>query len=268
LEIQVLKKQSKKNRCIIYKLQKYIEKPIVKIIIVPLLIGVISSVAATIIVNHSIRVNEEARFDKQRIDSLNNLSVGINKKWVDDKFGEPKYVRTVNGFALCAYVTDDYMLQVAFDEDDSLEGYLITIINEKFKFMPNTPRLFMGFNKAVGEFSYADFSQDDAYDEALGSMAANGRRMYYEEYWGGAPGGYYYYYIASMDYGANFPCELTSRTNEADNYHGSVAITDRKQCYPNSIGVATRDSGKFDMKNTLLTIGWFDSLNMIYKRIY
>lgn len=234
------------------------------------LTGIIFAIVASLLTANIIDRKEQQRTINRQLDSLSSVYIGCSKQWVDETFGYPQFIGQKEDYLLCAYVSDYFILQVAFDPTQSAQAYLITSLNNSKKVTlqinDSTLRTANGFT--LGDLSYYDFPGNP---ESVYGFVSNGnaRAFYSESYYFMSWGNYYNYHIASFDYGktgkntqsfiSSFIFTGRDPVDDEVIYSkncGLQIINDRKNNYPNSYGVSTQD---VDMTELLFSYDWFNS---------
>lgn len=231
--------------------------------------GIVFAVIASLLTTSIIgKMESQSKIDEQ-LNNISNIYIGCNKQWADEKFGAPHFSGKQNEYTLCAYVTDFFVVQIAFDDAQSAKAYLITALdnNKNIHIKINDKTINAENSYILGEFSYYDFPGRPEY---VGGGVSNGnaRAVYYEKYYFNGGGNYYNYYIGFLDYGkaksaleenvSQFDMTSGDIDDEvsADQNHGIQIITDRHNCYPNTYGVST---GNVDVTYLLFSYSWFNS---------
>lgn len=238
-------------------------------ILMALITGVVFAVIATLLSTWIMNRAEKKRRIDEQLDNLSKVYIGCNKQWADEKFGVPQFSGTYEDYTLCAYVSDYYVLQMAFDEGMAARSYLITALHnsENVHITIRDMTLNNHINITLGETSYYDFPGSP---QSVRGFVSNGnaRAGYYEHYYLCGFGNYYNYYIASLDYGElngslqEFLREFGMPSGDIDDEvlaekNGGVQIiTDRRKSCANSYGVSESNTTIMDM---LLSYHWFNS---------
>lgn len=237
--------------------------------------GIVFAIVAALLTANIIERKEHRRAINAQLNNLSNVYIGCSKQWADEVFGYPQFVGQKDDYLLTAYITDYFVLQIAYDQSQAAKAYIITSLDntDKIDIQLTDSTLYgnslISNSFILGELSYYDFPGTP---EHIGGFVSNGnaRAFYSESYYYMSGGNYYEYYIASFDYGKagknhqDFISSLTFPDNEPiddevsgtcfDNY--SLVIKDRKNNYPNSYGVSTLD---VDMDSLLFSYDWFNS---------
>lgn len=248
----------------IKELGKKILSKLPEAIINGIIFAVIASLITTVILNYTTRQKEL----KTRLNNISNIYIGCNKSWVDQSFGEPQFLSKKDNLYLCAYISEYYVIQVAFDKDESAQAYLITALDndDGTKISINDKTLYNNESLTLGEFTFYNFPSSPMKTYGFASNGS-GRYLYGESYYLNSKGAYYDYHIATLDYGimADETNVTDTKNNnqiiiddeiKSDVRHGNLSVTNRKDCYPNSYGVSTMN---FDMDQTLFNYSWFNS---------
>lgn len=246
------------------KIKKIIEKGI-ELIVTGIILAVIASLLTTTIIEK----RDTEREIKSKLHNLSNVYIGCNKEWADEVFGAPQFTGQKDGYLLCAYISEYYVLQLVFDEAHAAQAYLITALDNpnNINVQITDSTMYMAESFVLGDVSYYDFRGKP---EAVFGFTSNGnaRALYGELYYYASVGNYYNYYIASFDYGktpgdiedflATFDMPLGDIDDEvsADQNLGIQIITDRKKNCPNTYGVSVWG---VDLNDILFTYDWFNS---------
>ena len=228
-------------------------------------IAVIASLLTTFIIT-----NVEYRNNiNDQLKNISNIYIGCNKQWADEKFGSPQFSGEKEGYMLCAYVTDYFVVQMIFDNAMSAQAYSITALNNEddICLQINDRTLSNKESYTLGEFSYYDFPGTPEY--VVGAVSnGNARATYYEKYYFTSQGNYYNYYIGFLDYGKT---EGTIQGNihkfaivdgdiddevSAEKNRGLQIISNRHDCFPNTYAVSNIND---DMIDNLFSYYWFNS---------
>lgn len=183
---QIKSRKFKFNRQFVFK--------ILELLVTGLLLAVIASLLST----HILNCQQKKAKIQQQLNSLSRIYIGCSKQWADEQFGCPQFIYQSKDYLLCAYISDFFVVQFAFDSSDSAEAYLITALtNEpKIKIQDKT----MNINITLGDLSYYDFIGIP--ENTYGYVSnGNARAFYGESYYFTSRGNYYNYYIASYDFG-------------------------------------------------------------------
>lgn len=235
------------------------------------LTGIVFAIVAALLTADIVEERELRREINTQLKNLSNVYIGCNKQWADEAFGAPQFVGQKEDYQLCAYVTDYFVLQIAYDQAQAAKAYIITALDNSdgidVLISDNTWEKTGGIT--LGELSYYDFP--GVPDSVFGFVSnGNARAFYGESYYFMSSGNYYEYYIASFDYGKQgknmqnfiedliFPTEepVDDEVSDSQIYTYSLLLKDRKRNYPNSYGVSTPD---IDMNNLLFSYDWFNS---------
>ncbi len=238
-----------------------------------LITGIIFAVVATILSSIIMTKHERRVIAKQQLSDISNIYIGSNREWLNEHFGVPQFVGYYDKFTFCAYILDYFAIQVAFDEADAAQAYLITALETDSGTSSNKWAIKDAtFNSTahliLGDFSYYDFPSKP---ESVFGWISNGtaRALYTEMYYFMSSGNYYEYYIASLDFGkldgsiedflAEFGMPQGDIDDEVDSNRnlGIQVIVDRKKSKPNTYGVSTQES--VNIMQMLLSYDWFNS---------
>ena len=237
--------------------------------------GIIFAIAASILSSIIMMHIEGKNKIKEQLNNLSEIYIGCNKEWVDEHFGAPQFSGQKGEYTLCAYISDSFVIQMAFDEAESAQAYLITALNSKenikWKIDDSTfSNALLGTNNGLtlGDFSYYDFPGRPM--NVFGFVSnGNARCFYSESYYFMSGGNYYNYYIATFDFGKidggiedllrqfviseDIDDEVNSQFH---NNAGIQIIGDRKGNCPNTYGVSAIGT---DISELLFTYDWFNS---------
>ena len=234
---------------------------------IPAVVGILLAVSLLVSVIPMVGADtEEPRQESSEL--LDQISIGCNRVWMEQELGIPRFVGAKKGYRLCAYVTEDYVVQAAYDRADSLRAYLITalpgertIVIQDDTFYPVREPVRLGLD------SYYDYP--GAPVQVWGYVSqGNNRGFYGEEYYPAGAGNYDTYYLASVDYGVlkdgleAFLGQIQLGLSEVDDEVGSEQIqldqtlANRKSVCPNSYGVS---DGKADIWELFGTYDWWNS---------
>lgn len=257
------------------KKNEFIEHPVVCKILEWVVTGVVFAIVASILSSVIMTHIEEKNKINEQLRDLSNIFIGCNKVWVDEHFGSPQFSGQKDEYTLCAYISDYYVIQMAFNKAESAQAYLITALNNKenvkitfddltLKHMVVDPTNVL----TLGDFSYYDFA--DKPMSVFGFVSTGNARAFYSEsyyFWSG--GNYYDYYIATFDFGkidggiedllSQFVMaeDIDDEVNsELNNNMGLQIIGDRKNNCPNTYGVSAIGA---DISELLFTYDWFNS---------
>ena len=233
--------------------------------------GIVFAVVAALLTANIMDHKERQRTIDNQLKNLSNVYIGCSKQWADEAFGYPQFIGQKEEYLLCAYISDYFVLQIAYDQAQAAKAYIITSLDnpDKINLQINDSTLQYANGFTIGELSYYDFPGTP---ECIFGFVSNGnaRAFYGESYYYMSGGNYYEYYIASFDYGKTgknlqgFVSSLTisdgtpidDEVKESQISRYSFVIEDRKNNYPNSYGVSTPD---VDMDNLLFSYDWFNS---------
>ncbi len=237
-----------------------------------IVMAVIASILTTIIIDKTtINATEEQRFK-----DISNIYIGCNKEWMDDRFGVAQFSAYKDDFLLCAYISDAYVIQVAYDNSNSAYAYLITVLNDKSskKVKIKDETWLDGQEIILGSTTYYDLPLYPMFVEGAISNG-NARAIYAEVYSYIGTGNYYFYCYATLDFGKlkgsldDLYSEFGMPTGDIDDEvskdrnKGIQVITNRKYSCPNSYGVAvSSDAFDFYALDLLLSYDWFNSLQL------
>lgn len=231
-----------------------------------ILTGIVFAIIASLLttcISENLKQREEIT---RQIKNISNIYIGCNKEWADETFGLPEFSCVTNDILLCAYISEYYVIQFAFDKGESAQAYLVTALpcNEKVEIIIQDKTIIDNENLVLGKFSFYDFPKSPL---SVMGYVSNGaaRCLYSEKYYFNSSGAYYEYYIASLDFGIgtkDAKYEIVDKNVDiddevtADKNDGVQIITNRKDCYPNTFGVCVFG---FDINSTLFSYNWFNS---------
>lgn len=217
----------------------------------------------------NISISEEM---KEILVSIQKLSTGSSKDWIDNKLGPPfasnvveitqnskAYPHTdendiVGEVLECVYLFDIVSVKIYFSTpDNSCIAFFVTLMVDTLNFdlvMPEAYSVFVS-NKPLGEFTFADI---DGEPMAIYGYVSNGvgRVFYGEEYYFMGGGNYQYFYFATLDYGMldslsqfdQFLSEIQFDISP-NNVNGTNALSSsdllsqqRSKLYPNTYGIS------------------------------
>ena len=237
----------------------------------PILNGIVMAVVASLLVTV---INEKADRRsriRQQLTDISNIYIGCSKEWMDEHFGVPQFTSEKEEHFFCAYISDYYVIQVAFGENASAEAYSITALKnkDKKKITIHDTTIIDAEDFTLGSVTYYDLPGEPSY--VTGAVSNGNERASYEEYYYMMSyGNYYNYCYASLDFGihhgemmdflAEFGMPQGDIDDEVDKSknRGIQIIYDRKHSYPNTYAVA-RDT---DVLESLLDYDWFNSTQL------
>ena len=220
----------------------------------------ITTLATTAIINHSVKNNEI----ETQLKNISNIYIGCNKAWADESFGNPQFLHEEDGMLLCAYVSEYFVIQMAFDQSGSTQAYLITALDDNTKIRIDDKTIYKNNPLVLGRFTFYDYPAAPSYVYGYFTNGT-GRHLYSETYYSNFNGAYYTYHIASLDYGIGIDdneYEALYQGNEIDDEvycalnTGNLFVTNRSAAHPNSYGVSING---FDIEGTLFSYHWFNS---------
>lgn len=239
-------------------------------IINQILSGIVFAIVAALLTAKIIEHDEHLCVINAQLNNLSNVYIGCSKQWADETFGYPQFVGQKDNYLLSAYISDYFVLQIAYDQSQSAKAYIITSLDNTDKIDIRLTDSTLHNSFILGELSYYDFP---GIPEHIWGFVSNGnaRAFYGESYYYMSGGNYYEYYIASFDYGKTgknpqgFIDSLTFSNNGpiddemsemSPSSYNTLVIKDRKNNYPNSYGVSTLD---VDMSSLFFSYDWFNS---------
>lgn len=234
-----------------------------------ILTGIVFAAAASLLSSCIMSRMEEKQQVKEQLDNLSRLYIGCSKEWLNDSFGTPQFSGQKDEYTLYAYVTDQFLVQVALDQSDATKAYLITALESEkpthWVINDSTIQSVLdnsSLKLSLGNFSYSDFS--DRPEKVYGFVSnGNPRALYAEYYYFMGSGNYYNYYLASLDFGKTgktiegFLREFGMPEDHPFPYYSDYCqiIEDRSSNCPNSYGV----SHGVDVTDLFFTYDWFNS---------
>lgn len=171
-------------------------------------------------VSNDISVSEEM---KEILTSIQKLSIGSSKYWVDDKLGPPYAENIVeiteNGrvwphtdesskvgeILECIYIFDIVSVKMYFDTaENSCKAFFVTLMENTCGIDVDIPGAYSFFvsDKPLGKFTFSDIGSGYEPNNIYG-YASNGvgRVFYGEQYYFAGSGNYQNFYFAVLDYG-------------------------------------------------------------------
>lgn len=242
-----------------------------------LMTGIVFAVVASLLTQYISEQNTQRSLVEKRLTSISSIYIGCSKEWVDEQFGAPQFIGEIEGYTMCAYLSDFYLLQFAFNESFATEGYMVTSLENEENIqieIKGVPVVLA--STTLGEFSFYDFP--GAPSSAYGFVTQGlGRALYAERYYFGNGGNYYEYYIASFDYGvfegtlqdfifSNQYIGIDEKIIIDDEVDSSIRtcsnmLNDRKNNCPNTYGVV-RALNYTTVEKLFFDYGWFNSLQL------
>lgn len=236
---------------------------------------------------------------EEKISSLQELSIGNSRKWIEEKLGVPYAEKTMQikdnklllpgeeptnktgDILVCVYnISYIAAVQVYYDiSDNSCQGFFVTLLQDISDIEIALPNLYSSLvsGKTLGEFPFSDIGDIPVYTYGFSSFG-DARTFYGEEHYFGAFSNYRTLYFAVLDYGMLssredfilFMSDIQEDIPPAIEAIDSVeAITSplpdklgfqRVKFYPNTYGISILDSHlTFDLITNYL---WFDSLSL------
>ena len=77
-----------------------------------IVLAVVASLLTTSIVENKQQKNEQERL----ILDIPNIYIGCNMEWMNEHFGIPQFTGEKDDYTLCAYVSEYFVIQAAFDK--------------------------------------------------------------------------------------------------------------------------------------------------------
>lgn len=228
---------------------------------------------------------------QEKLVSIQKLSIGSSKKWIDDKLGPP-YAEAVMDFnddglirysddktsktgelLVCAYnISDIIVVQACFDiSDNSCLAYFVTLLDDISGVDIKMPKFYSSLvsDKSLGEFAFSELGENITSTYGYAGQGV-GRTFYGEEYYFAADGNYNTFYFAVLDYGmldshADFIHFLSIIQFNIGPHDETLPLPEvlnskREEFYPNTYGISTLNSAlTFDL---LSDYYWFDTLSL------
>lgn len=196
--------------------------------------------------------------DIKKIAFVSKISIGCNKNWVDEKFGVPFSINTINvtnigrvnydkngniydkhhkvieedaiinTYLECIYFLDDILVMtIYYDSSNNLcKAFFITLLNGASVIDNIIPEVYSSLvsGKTIGEFTFTDIERNPDYIFGYVGQGV-GRAFYGEKFYFGSSGNYQDFYFAILDYGmlsprADFYNFLSNAMFEFDIYLG------------------------------------------------
>lgn len=213
---------------------------------------------------------------KEVLVSIQKLSTGSSKDWVDNRLGPPfasniveitensrAYPDTdensITGEILeCVYLFDIVSVKIYFDiPDNSCKAFFVTLMEDTLDFdivMPEAYSVFVS-NKPLGEFTFSDI-WDGEWPLNVDGYASNGvgRLFYGEQYYFAGGGNYQDFYFAVLDYGAlnsfsefnwfisEVQCDIVPGPGSSNGENvlssSELLLEQRYKLYPNTYGIS------------------------------
>lgn len=237
--------------------------------------GVILAVVASLLTTSIMNKNEQKKEQQRQISDISNIFIGCSSDWMNEHFGSPQFTAHKENYTLCAYISDYFVIQIAFDQGNSAKAYLITelesyndsiVINDSTKVFSD-------------EISLCDTPYYDLPSRPISTFGfvsnGNVRALYAEEYYYMGGGNYYTYYYATLDFGKtggdvlDFIKELDLLNDEDVDDEvpreiiNGYAIKNRTSFCPNTYGVADRElTNTTDVYSLLFDYNWFNSIQI------
>ena len=208
---------------------------------------------------------------KEILASIQKLSIGSTKDWVDDRLGPPYSENggeitensrvwphtdesSIIGSVLeSVYIFDVVSVIAYFDMDEnSCEAFFVTLMEDISGIDIVMPEAysFCVSGKPLGEFTFSDV-WDGWEPQYIDGYTSNGvgRVFYGEQYYFAGSGNYHDFYFASLDYGlldslSEFDSLVSSAYFDIFEYNDSGNLSEilsklRCDLYPNTYGIST-----------------------------
>ena len=228
---------------------------------------------------------------QEKLVSIQKISIGSSKKWIDDKLGAP-YAETVmdikddgqmslnddensktEEILVCAYNISDILIVHAYYDisDNSCLAFFVTLLDDISGVDFMLPKIYSSLvsDKPLGEFSFSEVGEYIVSTYGYAGQGV-GRTFYGEEHYFAAAGNYNTFYFAVLDYGmldspADFSHFLSIIQSSIGPYDDTLPLPEvlnskREEFYPNTYGISTLNS---DLTFYLLSdYYWFDTLSL------
>lgn len=206
---------------------------------------------------------------EKKLTSIQKLSIGGSKKWIDEKLGPP-YAETVieikddrqmrpdddessktGEIMVCAYnVSDIILVQAWFDiSDNSCLAFFVTLLDDISGVDIMLPAFYSPLvsDKALGEYSFSELGEyiGETYGYAGQGI---GRAFYGESHYWAASSNYQTFYFAVLDYGMLNSREDFSRFLSVIQFNigpnnstlplPEALNSERESFYPNTYGIS------------------------------
>lgn len=226
---------------------------------------------------------------QEKLDSIQKLSIGSSKKWIDDKLGMPYIEKVMNikndnlmysaddesgkteEILVCVYnISNLIMVQAYFDiSDNSCLAFFVTLLNDISGLDIMMPKFYSSLvsDKPLGEYAFSELGE---YIVSTYGYAGQGigRTFYGEAYYFGAAGNYKTFFFAVLDYGMlnsreefnQFLSIIQFNIGPNDNTLPlpEALNSEREKFFPNTYGISTLDINlPFEL---LGSYHWFDNL--------
>lgn len=208
--------------------------------------------------------------------SIQKLSIGSSKDWVDDRLGPPyaenlieitenerawphtEESSKVGEILECVYIFDVASVKIYFDtSENSCRAFFVTLMENTFGVDILIPEAYSTFvsNMSLGEFTFSDI-WDGEWPLNIYGYASNGvgRVFYGEQYYFAGGGNYQDFYFAVLDYGmlnsisefdrfiSEVQCDIVPGL-DSDNGRSvlsssSLLVEQRSRLYPNTYGIS------------------------------
>lgn len=149
---------------------------------------------------------------------LNQLAAGVTLRWVEDRLGDPAFVREFRppdatgklGMRELVYRDKHAWVQVLVDEHEAVVRFSVTVTDPRFRFEVSD----LTFGNLTAKLGRTTFSGARSQVEPQGYSLRIGAHNfeYAEAYWFGNPGNYQWYVVSHNDAGTgNFDFTVSSR---------------------------------------------------------
>lgn len=227
-----------------------------------------NAIPVSTVPSEDIPISEEM---KEILESIQKISIGSSKDWIDDKLGPPYSESVVEitkdgrvwpdtdessiiGEVLeSVYIFDVVSVIAYFDMDEnSCEAFFVTLMKDISGIEVVMPEAysFCVSGKPLGEFTFSDIwnGWEPLYVDGYATNGV-GRVFYGEQYYFAGGGNYQDFYFASLDYGlldslSEFDFLVSSAYFDIIEYNNSGNLSDtltklRCDLYPNTYGIST-----------------------------
>ena len=283
-----LKKRFRKifRKWILYFKKVNLGQRLLDSIIMAIVAGIVSSTIINIANNSQIEVTAKAKL----LDNLSWLSIGCNKEWMNDAFGNPVFKNSDNLTEEYVYITSIALIRAFFSpNDDSCKMFFVTRTTDEYlPFTPNLTSIFKcntGKNQMLGTITFDQIKDGELYlFDVIGYFQNGSGRSFYGE--GYSP--FYIYrnvvYFASVDYGVPSSLNLmgdiymgplkeeekvyykeflASWIKDLDVLTQTPILHERSKFYPNTYGMSAL-SGDYTMEK-LADYDTFNSADLTYR---
>lgn len=210
------------------------------------------------------------------LSSIQQLSIGCSKDWVNNKFGTPysetKVSVTEDGILWpnadvssktgeileCTYIFEAFdalniiLVQVYFDvPGNSCKAFFVTLLEDTLGIDVVMPEVYSSLisNKSLGEFAYSEIHGIPDYVYGFTGQGV-ARTFYGEKYYFAASGNYQNFYFANLDYGmlrslsefvrflSIIQFDINPQTDLVGLPPSDLLLYQRDKFYPNTFGIS------------------------------